>query len=589
MKQLDYLNNLRHSAAHLLAAAVMELWPKAKRTIGPAIENGFYYDFDFGDVKISEDDLPKIEDKMRQIVKSWDKFTRVEILWKDAQKMFSKNEYKLELIDEFKNDNKKLTIYKSGSFEDLCRGGHVENPSHELAHFKLLSVAGAYWRGSEKNKMLTRIYGTAWPTKQELDEYLALQEKAKKNDHRKIGKELELFTISEEVGPGLVLWLPKGNIIKEELEKWAKETEAQWGYQRVTTPHITKAGLFYTSGHLPYYKGDMYPPMKLDDGEEYFLKPMNCPHHHMIYASKQRSYRKLPLRLTEYGTVYRYESSGELFGLMRVRGMAQNDAHIYCSQEQAVDEFVNVMKLHEYYYRTLGITEYHLELALRDPKNKTKYHGDEKMWESAEKLMRQAVAKVKIRMVEERGSAAFYGPKIDFIVHSSVGREFAISTNQIDLYMGKRFNLKYTDETGKEQTPVIIHRAPLGAHERFIGFLIEHFGGAFPTWLAPVQAEVITVSEKSLSYARKVAAELSETGIRNHLDESGETVGKKIREAEKQRVPYMLVVGPKEERGGLVSVRARGEVEIGPMPLVKFIDSIGKEISSKSLARVVKV
>ena len=351
---------------------------------------------------------------------------------------------------------------------------------------------------------------------------------------------------------------------------------------RVRTPHIAKEQLYLTSGHLPYYKDHMYPPMELDN-EKYYLKAMNCPHHHMIYAAKQRSYRELPLRLAEYGTVYRYESSGELFGLMRVRGMSQNDAHIYCTKEQAVSEFVNVMKLHEYYYRTLGITEYHLELALRDPKNKTKYHGDTEMWKLAEKLMRQAVAKVKIKMVEEEGSAAFYGPKIDFIVHSSVGREFAVSTNQIDLYMGKRFNLKYTDEKGKEQTPVIIHRAPLGSHERFIGFLIEHFGGAFPTWLAPVQAEVIPVSEKSLTYARKVAAKLSENGIRNHVDESGETVGKKIREAEKQKVPYMLVVGPKEEKGGLVSVRARGEVEIGPLPLSKFMESVNKEISSKSL------
>ena len=573
----------------MLAAAVMELWPNTKRAIGPAIENGFYYDFDFGNVKISKDDLPKIEETMRQIVKSWDKFIRVEILWKDAQKMYSDNPYKLELIQEFNKSGKKLTLYQSGDYSDLCRGGHIENPAEELKHFKLLSAAGAYWRGSEKNKMLTRIYGTAWPTKEELDKYLRQQEEVKKRDHRKIGKELELFTISEEVGPGLVLWLPKGNIVKEELEKWAKETEEKWGYQRVTTPNITKAGLFYTSGHLPYYKGDMYPPMKLDDGEEYYLKPMNCPHHHMIYAAKPRSYRDLPLRLAEYGTVYRYESSGELFGLMRVRGMAQNDAHIYCTQEQAVDEFVDVMKLHEYYYRTLGITEYHLELALRDPKNKTKYHGDSEMWKLAEKLMRQAVAKVKIKMVEEEGSAAFYGPKIDFIVHSSVGRQFAVSTNQIDLYMGKRFNLKYTDASGKEQTPVIIHRAPLGSHERFIGFLIEHFGGAFPTWLAPVQAEIIPVSEKSLGYARKVAVKLSENSIRNHVDESGETVGKKIRETEKQKVTYMLIVGPKEEQNESVSVRARGEVEIGPMPLGKFIDSISKEISSKSLKPLVKV
>jgi len=577
----DYLNKLRHSAAHLLAAAVMELWPNTKRAIGPAIENGFYYDFDFGNVKISKDDLPKIEETMRQIVKSWDKFIRVEILWKDAQKMYFDNPYKLELIQEFNKSGKKLTLYQSGDYSDLCRGGHIENPAEELKHFKLLSAAGAYWRGSEKNKMLTRIYGTAWPTKEELDKYLRQQEEVKKRDHRKIGKELELFTISEEVGPGLVLWLPKGNIVKEELEKWAKETEEKWGYQRVTTPNITKAGLFYTSGHLPYYKGDMYPPMKLDDGEEYYLKPMNCPHHHMIYAAKPRSYRDLPLRLAEYGTVYRYESSGELFGLMRVRGMAQNDAHIYCTQEQAVDEFVDVMKLHEYYYRTLGITEYHLELALRDPKNKTKYHGDSEMWKLAEKLMRQAVAKVKIKMVEEEGSAAFYGPKIDFIVHSSVGRQFAVSTNQIDLYMGKRFNLKYTDASGKEQTPVIIHRAPLGSHERFIGFLIEHFGGAFPTWLAPVQVKILPVAERHIEYAKGVMDKLKQANVRVELDDRNETLSAKIRDAQHEKVSYMLICGDKEMQTNTITERARSGKADGPFPIETFIGYIRKEIDEK--------
>ena len=565
----------------MLAAAVMELWPNTKRAIGPAIENGFYYDFDFGNVKISKDDLPKIEETMRQIVKSWDKFIRVEILWKDAQKMYSDNPYKLELIQEFNKSGKKLTLYQSGDYSDLCRGGHIENPAEELKHFKLLSAAGAYWRGSEKNKMLTRIYGTAWPTKEELDKYLRQQEEVKKRDHRKIGKELELFTISEEVGPGLVLWLPKGNIVKEELEKWAKETEEKWGYQRVTTPNITKAGLFYTSGHLPYYKGDMYPPMKLDDGEEYYLKPMNCPHHHMIYAAKPRSYRDLPLRLAEYGTVYRYESSGELFGLMRVRGMAQNDAHIYCTQEQAVDEFVDVMKLHEYYYRTLGITEYHLELALRDPKNKTKYHGDSEMWKLAEKLMRQAVAKVKIKMVEEEGSAAFYGPKIDFIVHSSVGRQFAVSTNQIDLYMGKRFNLKYTDASGKEQTPVIIHRAPLGSHERFIGFLIEHFGGAFPTWLAPVQVKILPVAERHIEYAKGVMDKLKQANVRVELDDRNETLSAKIRDAQHEKVSYMLICGDKEMQTNTITERARSGKADGPFPIETFIGYIRKEIDEK--------
>ncbi|MEK7470747.1 MAG: threonine--tRNA ligase, partial [Patescibacteria group bacterium] len=535
------MDNLRHSCAHLLAAAVMELWPETLRTIGPAIENGFYYDFDFGSIKIAEVDFPKIEKKMHELVKSWNGFEKSEVTEKEAKEAYIGNEYKIELIEEFAGESKKLTFYKSGNYSDLCRGGHVENPSKELKHFKLLSVAGAYWRGSEKNKMLTRIYGTIFPTQKELDEHLANLEKAKLHDHRKIGREMELFAVSEEIGPGLILWLPKGNIIKEEIENWAKETEDEWGYKRVTTPNITKSGLYYTSGHLPYYKNDMYPPMKLDNNEEYYLKPMNCPHHHMIFKNSQKSYKDLPLRLAEYGTCYRYESSGELFGMMRVRGFTQNDSHIYCAEEQAVDEFVQVMKLHEYYYKALGITDYHLELSLRDPKNKKKYHGDEKMWEKAEKLMREAVKKVNIPMVEQIGNAAFYGPKIDFIIKSSVGREFGISTNQIDLFMGERFELKYIDNDGTEKTPVIIHRAPLGSHERFIGFLIEHFGGNFPTWLTPVQVKLLPITERNLDYAQRIAKILKGNGIRVEVDERNETLGGKFRDAQMEKVAYMLI------------------------------------------------
>src|SRR3989344_4247936 len=515
----NYLNNLRHSCAHLLAAAVMDLWPKTKRAIGPAIENGFYFDFEF--VKpISESDFPKIEQKMHEIVKSWKSFERLEVSNNEAMKQFSNNPYKQELIKEFVKDGQKLTFYKSGDYWDLCRGGHVESPLHlkgVLQHFRLLSIAGAYWRGDEKNKMLTRIYGTCFQTKEELEKYIWQQAEAKKRDHRKIGEKLELFALSDKVGPGLILWLPKVTIIKDELEKFAKKTEKEWGYVRVSTPVITKSGLYYTSGHLPYYKKDMYPPMKLDDKEEYYLKPMNCPHHHMIYDSKSRSYKELPLRLAEYGTCYRYEASGELFGLMRVRGMTQNDAHIYCTLDQVVDEFVNVMKLHEYYYKLLGINEYYLELALRDPKNKKKYHGDEKMWKLAEDLMRKAVSKTKIKLVEQIGNAAFYGPKIDFIVKSSIGREFAVSTNQIDLFMGKRFNLNYVDKKGKGQTPVIIHRAPLGSHDRFIGFLIEHYAGAFPLWLSPIQVKVFPISDKQLTYSTKVKELLEKAGLRVEL------------------------------------------------------------------------
>lgn len=577
-KSKEYLDSLRHSAAHLLAAAVLELYPNAKRTIGPSIENGFYYDFDFGDIKISDDDLPKIEERMHQIVKSWNSFEKQEVTTDEAKSTYKDNEYKLELIEEFSTEGKNLTFYNSGNYSDLCRGGHIDNPASELKHFKLLSIAGAYWRGSEKNKMLTRIYGTAFSTEHELKDHLNLLELAKKNDHRKLGQELGLFTISDQVGPGLVLWMPNGNIIKEEIEKWAKETEEKWGYKRVTTPNITKSNLYYTSGHLPYYKDDMYPPMILDNNEEYFLKPMNCPHHHMIFKAEQHSYKDLPLRLAEYGTCYRYEGSGELFGLMRVRGFAQNDSHIYCTEEQAVKEFVDVMKLHEYYYKELGINEYHLVLALRDPENKKKYHGDEKMWTKAEKLMREAVSQLDIPMVEEIGSAAFYGPKIDFVIHSKIGREFAISTNQIDLYMGERFGLKYIDSSGKEQTPVIIHRAPLGSHERFIGFLIEHFGGNFPTWLSPLQVKVLPISDKHLTYAKEITNSLKDVGIRVELDEKAETLGAKIRNAQSQRVPYMLIVGDKEVESKTVSIRTRSGENKDSMQISKFIDIIKDEI-----------
>jgi threonyl-tRNA synthetase len=559
----------------------MELWPKTKRTIGPAIENGFYYDFDFGDVKISEADFPKIEAKMEDLVKSWKGFEKKEVNDKEAKEAYKGNEYKIELIDEFSKKGEKLTFYKSGEYSDLCRGGHVGSPQEQLKYFKLLSVAGAYWRGSEKNKMLTRIYGTIFPIKDGLDSYLENLEKAKLYDHRKLGKELDLFEISEEVGPGLILWLPKGNIIKEEVENWGKETEEKWGYKRVTTPNITKSGLYFTSGHLPYYKDSMYPAMKLDDGEEYYLKPMNCPHHHMIFKSRPKSYKDLPLRLAEFGTCYRYEGSGELFGMMRVRGFTQNDSHIYCTDEQAVDEFVQVMKLHEYYYKALGITDYHLELALRDPKNKKKYHGDEKMWDKAEKLMREAVKKVDIPMVEQIGNAAFYGPKIDFIIKSSIGREFGISTNQIDLYMGERFDLKYTDKDGKEKTPVIIHRAPLGSHERFIGFLIEHFGGNFPTWLTPVQVKILPITDRNLDYSHEVLKALEESGIRVELDERNETLQAKIRDAQLSKAAYMFILGDREEKSKKIAVRKRTGEDLGSKDLEDFIKSLKKEIEEK--------
>ena len=588
------LDNLRHSTAHLLASAIIELYPDAKLAIGPSIENGFYYDIDFGDLKVSEEDFPKIEKKMHELIPTWKSFNRLTFSSVDAKKQYKQNPYKEELIEEFTEHGKKeVGFYESvgskssyfggNTFRDLCKGGHTEHPSSEIKFFKLLSVAGAYWRGSEKNKMLTRIYGTIFSTKQELDLHLETLEKAKLYDHRKLGRELDLFSIRDEVGPGLILWHPKGNIIKEEVENWAKETEKKWGYQRVTTPNITKSGLFYTSGHLPYYKDDMYPPMKLDGGEEYYLKPMNCPHHHMIYSANSRSYKQLPIRLCEYGTCYRYESSGELFGLMRVRGFSQNDSHIYCTEDQAVEEFVQVMKLHEYYYKALGINDYYLELALRDPKNTKKYHGNEEMWIKAEQLMRKAVKKVNIPMVEQVGSAAFYGPKIDFIVKSSIGREFAISTNQIDLFMGDRFALKYIDDKGTEQTPVIIHRAPLGSHERFIGFLIEHFGGAFPVWLSPVQVKVLPITERQVTYAEEIAKSINEKGIRVEVDNRNETLGAKIRDTQKEKVPYMLIIGQKEVESKKVAVRTRDGKDLGQIELSEFIQNTENTIKNKSL------
>lgn len=581
----ENLSKMRHSCEHVLHLAMTDLFPGLKRAMGPATAEGFYFDFDF-DGKISEEDFPRIEKRMDEIVKADRPLVRQEVSLEEAREMFKDNPYKLDWVDQIEKKGETATVYwtgepnKPGSDVDLCKGPHVQSTG-KVGPFKLLSIAGAYWHGDEKNKMLTRIYGTCFPTKEELDKYLWQIEEAKKRDHRELGKKLELFTISEEVGRGLILWLPKGNIIKEELENWAKKTEKAWGYQRVTTPHITKSDLYYTSGHLPYYKDDMFPPMKVDEGEEYYLKPMNCPHHHMIYKSKPKSYRDLPLRLTEYGTCYRYEASGELFGLMRVRNLTQNDAHVYCTMDQVVDEFVKVMELHEYYYKSLGITEYHLELALRDPKKKDKYHGDDKMWQTAEELMRKAVAKTNIKMVEQTGSAAFYGPKIDFIVHSAIGREFAVSTNQIDLYMADRFGLKYIDTEGREQTPVIIHRAPLGSHERFIGFLIEHYAGAFPTWLTPVQVKILPITDRHLGYAQTILKKLEAADIRAEIDERNGTLSSKIRDAQHEKVAYMLIVGDKEEQAGKVTERRRSGKDYGQIDVSEFIANIKEEIDKK--------
>lgn len=579
-----YLNHLRHSAAHLVAAAVLELWPGTKNTIGPAIENGFYYDFDFGSIEISENDFPKIEEKMRQILKTWRKFEGTVVTSNKATQFFNNNPYKLELIKELASKGETLRTYKSGKFIDLCRGGHADNPKEELKHIKLLSIAGAYWRGNEKNPMLTRIYGTVFPTKEELDHYLEALEEAKKRDHRKLGQELGLFTInSEEVGPGLIIWLPKGTIIKDEVEKFGKETEKKGGYLRISTPHIAREQLYLTSGHLPYYAADMFPPMQSEEGN-YYLKPMNCPHMYIAYKAQKHSYREFPVRYAEFGTVYRNEDSGTLMGLMRVRGLTQNDAHIFCTEDQAVDELVKVMKLHAYYYQIFSLKDYYIELALPDFANKKdKYFEDPEAWKKSVRILRKAAKLAGVSIVEKKGEAAFYGPKFDFNFRSVTGREFGASTNQLDFGAGKRFNLTYTDRDGaKKIVPYVIHRAPLGSDERFIGFLIEQYGGAFPVWLAPVQAVILPITDRNTKYAMSLASKLNAENLRLEVDDRSETLQARIRDAQLSKIPYMLVVGDREEEKKAVAVRLRTGEDLGAISQIEFLARIKGVIEAKS-------
>lgn len=583
MKDNQKLEHMRHTLAHLLAAAVGEIYKfdKVKLTLGPAIDNGFYYDIDFGEERVNDSDLKKIEDTMRKRLHKWTAWEQKEISKDEALKFFN-NEYKQELINEISERGEKITTYTCGGFTDLCRGGHVENPSEEIdpESFKLDRVAGAYWRGDEKNKMLTRIYGLAFETKAELDAYLAQREEAEKRDHRELGKKLELFAFDEEIGKGLPIWLPKGNIIKEELENWAKQTEQKWGYKRVTTPIITKENLFYTSGHLPLYKESMYAPISIED-ENYYIKPMNCPFHHKVFSALPKTYKELPLRLAEYGWCHRYEDSGSLFGMMRVRGMQMNDAHIYTTPEQAVQEFVDVIKLHEYYYKVLGIEKYEMELALRDPKKLDKYHGEESDWKIAEEMTMKAMelSGVPFKVVHE--GAAFYGPKMDFQIYSSIGRSFTASTNQLDLYMGKRFNLEYTDSDGAKKTPYIIHRAPLGTHERFIGFLIEHYAGNFPLWLSPVQVKIIPVRENHNEYAKKVYEMLIENNIRAEFDNADENLGTKVRNAKNNKLPYWIVIGDKEIEAGKVTLESRDAGNLGQISQEELLNKFLVEIKDK--------
>ncbi|OGH87476.1 MAG: threonine--tRNA ligase [Candidatus Magasanikbacteria bacterium RIFOXYC2_FULL_42_28] len=578
----EQLEHLRHSCAHLLAAAVLELYPNAKRTIGPAIENGFYYDFDFGVEKISETDLKKIEEKMRQIAPTWEKFERQEVSASGAKAVFKDNEYKIELIEEFSVDGQALTLYKSGAYVDLCRGGHSENPSKELKHFKLLSVAGAYWRGSEKNKMLTRIYGTCFPTKNELYEHLHQLEEAKKRDHRKIGAEQELFCFDDRVGKGQVLWLPNGTIIRNEVEKLTIEKESEGDYLRVRTPHLAKEELFLTSGHLPYYKDSMYPPMVMDDGN-YYLKAMNCPHHHTIYNFKPHSYRELPLRLVEYGECFRNELSGTLAGLLRVRAMAMNDAHIYCRKEQIKDEFKSVMELVMEYFRIFKLENYWFRLSKWSPDHLDKYINEPENWQFSEGVIREVLQEMKVKFVEAADEAAFYGPKVDVMFKSVIGREETMSTIQLDFAAKKRFDLKYTDSDGKENNEVfVIHRAPLSTHERFMAFLIEHFAGVWPVWLSPVQVLFAPVASAHVEGAKKLAGEFKVAGIRVETDDADETVGNKVRKAVGRKIPYIVVVGDKELAGGELMVRVRGEEKPAKFVKEEFLAKVVGEIKART-------
>ena len=587
-KEEQELWALRHTAEHVLHTALQNLYPKLKKAMGPATPEGFYHDFDLNE-KVTEVDFPKIEKEMQRLIDLDLPLIQKFVDVNEAKDIFKGNPYKLEWVDEIEKRGEKFSIYKMGDIDlDLCSGPHVTSTG-KIKAFKLLSVAGAYWHGDEKNKMLTRIYGTAFPTQKELDEYLNQLREAKKRDHRKLNKNLKIYMVSDDTGQGLITLLPHGAVIAQELEKWAIETEEKWGYVRVLTPHVVPEKLFRTSGHVPYYVDHMFPKMKMseidkEEKEIFYVKPMNCAGHHMVYKSEPRSYRDLPLKIAEYGTVYRYEKSGELFGMMRVRGpIHQNDAHIFCTEEQAEEEFQKVMDLHGYYYSKLGISkkDYYLSFATRDPKNKDKFTGDDTIWEKAESITLKYIKKTGIPYEIEVGGAAFYGPKIDFNIKTATGKPFAASTNQLDFFLPKAFGLTYIDKDGKEKTPVCIHRAPLGAHVRFIAFLMEHFAGNFPTWLTPVQVKVLPITEKHIAYGTEVLKKLRTEGIRAELDERNERLQAKIRDAQIEKVAYMLIIGDREEKEGTVSERGRSGRDYGAHPLDKFIKDIKEEIDKK--------
>lgn len=569
-----------HSSAHLMAEAAESLFPGVKFWVGPPVENGFYYDMDLGDRKMAEEDLIALEKKMQELAKKNSAYLRKEISKSEAVRYFTEkgDEYKLDLLQGL-NDGE-ITFYSQGDFTDLCRGPHLPNTSFIKA-IKLTSIAGAYWKGNEKNKMLTRVYGVSFPNQKELDDYLNMLEEAKKRDHRKLGKELGIYTMDDDVGPGLPLWMPNGTVIIEQLEKLAKETEQDAGYKRVVTPHIAKESMYITSGHLPYYAESMFPPMEMD-GERYYLKAMNCPHHHKIYDAEPKSYKELPYRIAEYGTCYRYEQSGELFGLMRVRCLHMNDAHIYCSREQFFQEFKAVNDMYLKYFQIFGIEKYVMRLSLHDPaKLGQKYVNEPLLWQETETMVRKVLIETKTPFVEVQDEAAFYGPKIDVQIWSTIGREFTLATNQVDFNSGIKFKLSYTNKDNQSEVPLIIHRAPLGTHERFIGFLLEHYAGKFPLWIAPVQVKVLPISDKFLDYAQSILQQLSQAGIRVELDDRNEKIGKKIRDTELKKVPYMLVVGEKEMGENKVAVRRQGKGDLGTQTTADFLQMAQEEIQTR--------
>jgi threonyl-tRNA synthetase len=569
-----------HSSAHLMAEAVESMFPGVKFWVGPAVDRGFYYDMDLGDRAISEEDLRTLEVKMNELAKAANQYIRKEIPKAEAVAYFTEkgDEYKLDLLQGLADGE--ITFYTQGQFTDLCRGPHIPHTGLIKA-IKLTSIAGAYWKGDERNKQLIRIYGVTFPNQKELDEYLQMLEEARKRDHRKLGKELGIFTFDDDIGPGLPLWMPNGAVIIEELEKLAKETEDEAGYKRVVTPHIAKENLYLTSGHLPYYAESMYPPMELE-GQKYYLKAMNCPHHHKIFDAEPRSYKELPLRLAEYGTCYRYEQSGELFGLMRVRCLHMNDAHIYCTREQFADEFRAVNDMYLKYFGIFGVDKYVMRLSLHDPaKLGQKYINEPELWLETEEMVRQVLKDSNIPFVEVPDEGAFYGPKIDVQIWSAIGREFTLATNQVDFAQGRRFKLSFANKDNQSETPLIIHRAPLGTHERFIGFLLEHYAGKFPLWLAPVQVKILPISDKFLDYGKAVLKELRKKGIRAELDDRNEKIGKKIRDTELLKVPYMLVIGEKEAAEQAASLRKQGKGDVGMLPLSEIILTLKTEIEDR--------